>query len=566
MNIKLKIFNNNINNKYKLIPFNTKLNDYRNKYEAPVSKEWKSTVYSYYKNSIKNISVNHLNLNKIVKYYFDFFFINKFIHYKNMSTKRRYSLLRRIHVSNIEIKQTNNKAIITLYIINTEKNRLYSRYIENLQSTVYKIILKSKMKYNLNKNEWIYDEYCKVTRNLKKYYQKILFKAIHPELHHRIPKFLKFFKLNFYLKKNNYLQFETKTKKGIQVKDLCLKDNKNTPLNLYKWFYLSYQTKFFFEKEIEENYTCSIPGFFDKKIAKIKKNIQILEETINNISTLVVSTKENIILDLTEERVPFSKIKSICLKLAVDARKLFKNIGRQARRDTYAYEFYYLKLNKTYFYLFKLNNFFAKILNKKIEFNIVSLKSLVFSTDIFTKALSLKLRKQKFFSIVKGMNSIINRAKLPEINTKIERANLKGHKDLNLINNKFKDTYLFSNKTNNLLLNHFLKEIQIKKINTLSKTGSTKQEVLKSIFNSIKHKNIGGIRLEVKGRLTRRYRADRAIYKLKWKGGLKNIESSFNKLSSVLYRGYLKPNLNYSVSSSKRRVGSFAVKGWMSGK
>ena len=57
------------------------------------------------------------------------------------------------------------------------------------------------------------------------------------------------------------------------------------------------------------------------------------------------------------------------------------------------------------------------------------------------------------------------------------------------------------------------------------------------MFNSIRYKNMGGIRLEIRGRLTRRYRADRALYKLKWKGGLKNIESSFNKLSSVLYRG-----------------------------
>ena len=54
------------------------------------------------------------------------------------------------------------------------------------------------------------------------------------------------------------------------------------------------------------------------------------------------------------------------------------------------------------------------------------------------------------------------------------------------------------------------------------------------IFNSIKHKNMGGIRLEIKGRLTRRYTADRSVYKLKWKGGLKNVDSSFKDLSAVL--------------------------------
>jgi hypothetical protein len=77
---------------------------------------------------------------------------------------------------------------------------------------------------------------------------------------------------------------------------------------------------------------------------------------------------------------------------------------------------------------------------------------------------------------------------------------------------------------------------------------------------------MGGIRLEVKGRLTKRYRADRAIYKLKWKGGLKNIDSSFKGLSTVVYRGFFKPSVTYGLSKSKRRIGAFAVKGWISGK
>jgi len=35
------------------------------------------------------------------------------------------------------------------------------------------------------------------------------------------------------------------------------------------------------------------------------------------------------------------------------------------------------------------------------------------------------------------------------------------------------------------------------------------------IYKSIGYKNMGGIRLEVKGRLTKRYRADRSVYSLK---------------------------------------------------
>jgi hypothetical protein len=40
-------------------------------------------------------------------------------------------------------------------------------------------------------------------------------------------------------------------------------------------------------------------------------------------------------------------------------------------------------------------------------------------------------------------------------------------------------------------------------------------KIYEIIFNSIKYKNMGGIRLEIKGRLTKRYRADRALFKVK---------------------------------------------------
>jgi|TARA_Y100000780_G_C13687675_1_gene418269 hypothetical protein len=35
------------------------------------------------------------------------------------------------------------------------------------------------------------------------------------------------------------------------------------------------------------------------------------------------------------------------------------------------------------------------------------------------------------------------------------------------------------------------------------------------LFNSINYKNLGGVRIKVSGRLTKRYRADRAIRTLK---------------------------------------------------
>lgn len=95
---------------------------------------------------------------------------------------------------------------------------------------------------------------------------------------------------------------------------------------------------------------------------------------------------------------------------------------------------------------------------------------------------------------------------------------------------------------------------------------STSHKIYEIIFHSINYKNLGGIRLEAKGRLTKRNRADRATYKLKWKGGLKNIDSSYKGISTVNMRGFSESNLEYSIFTSKRRVGAFAVKGWISGK
>lgn len=465
MNNKLKIFNSNINNKYKLIPFNLKLSDYRDKYEAPVSKEWKNTAYFYDKNNLKNIPLNDVNINKKIESYFNLHFKNKFISLKRMTLRRRNSLLRRIYVSNIEIKHTNNKAIITLYVINTQKRTLYKRYMKSqkfFESLKFKIL-------NLQKK---YFEYR---------IQILKYKLTESFLNNR-----------FILRRTKALQFT-----------------------------------FEFLNKIINSFNLSFNKF-------IKNNM-------------------------------FNKFKFI--------QKI--NI---IRRHVYAYKINKFKFEEIYF-LYKLNNSLVKILNKKVEYNIINLKSLAHNTDIFTKALALKIKKKNFF-LMSGINSIINRAKFPGVNTIMERADLSKFKDTDLVHNKYKDVHLLSNLKNNEDFFMFLRNMynihnKYLKSHTLRLTSTgliginnkKMEEVIKRlIFNSIKHKNMGGIRLEIKGRLTRRYRADRAVYKLKWKGGLKNIESSFNNLSSVLYRGHFKPNVTYSIVNSKRRIGAFAVKGWISGK
>lgn len=223
-----------------------------------------------------------------------------------------------------------------------------------------------------------------------------------------------------------------------------------------------------------------------------------------------------------------------------------------------------LSLNKSKFeevFLHKLSKLISKFYNKKVEFNIINLKSVVLNSDFFTKILALKLRDRNT-SPVKTMKAILNKVFLPKVNSLQEKSPVIKTVDFNLIENKYEVLNIRSIIKNNdldKLLNELYYSIIINNRNDYKK-------IYETIFNSIKYKNMEGIKLEVKGRLTKRYRADRAIFKFKWKGGLRNIDSSYKGLSTANIRGYLRPNVEYSIFTSKRRVGAFAVKGWIGGK
>ncbi len=210
--------------------------------------------------------------------------------------------------------------------------------------------------------------------------------------------------------------------------------------------------------------------------------------------------------------------------------------------------------DKNISFISKLKSNLSKIYGKKIKLNIINLKSIAFNSDIFTKSLSTKLKKRKF-NLFKSMVTILNKGKFIT-KYQLDDKRLSNNKNKNLLENKYKNlslVYNISKKSLDLFLNSIY-------------YSNNKKIIRNIIFNQIKYKNIGGMRLEIKGRLTKRYRADRAIYKLHWKGGLKNIDSSFKGLSSTVFKGYSNSNILYSISKSKRRIGSFAVKGWISGR
>ena len=160
----------------------------------------------------------------------------------------------------------------------------------------------------------------------------------------------------------------------------------------------------------------------------------------------------------------------------------------------------------------------SKIYNKKVEFNIVDLKSSHLNSDIFSDSISTKLNDRK-----KRILSVLTKA-------------------LTLVR---------------LIPSHLLYK-------NISDSVYTEDNIEKTGLSFIKNKAINGVRLEASGRLTRRLTASRSISKLKYIGNLRNISSINNKISSVMLRGHVKSNIQYTNINSKTPNGAYGLKVWVS--
>jgi hypothetical protein len=114
--------------------------------------------------------MNDVNINKIIQSYFNLYFKDhKYIGSKKfILLKRRRNFLRRIYVSNAEIKHTNNKAIITLFTINREKKLLKKKYLKINKKISKNLIKRYFLLYKSNINK-IYDILSNAQANNNKY-------------------------------------------------------------------------------------------------------------------------------------------------------------------------------------------------------------------------------------------------------------------------------------------------------------------------------------------------------------------------------------------------------------
>lgn len=93
---------------------------------------------------------------------------------------------------------------------------------------------------------------------------------------------------------------------------------------------------------------------------------------------------------------------------------------------------------------------------------------------------------------------------------------------------------VYKDSVNNVLLELLAKKMLLRKpVSSLSSLKNLDKRVylstglLNHVLAHLKHKNMAGLRLEAKGRLTKRFTASRSVFKIKWRGSLKNIDSTY---------------------------------------
>ncbi len=442
------------------------------KHYPPANKEWFNSIYCYNENTTKLLpTADHVIL-KLVKSYFNLYSrkLEKKIKSRRLRIRARRLSTNRILVSRPEVKHTNDKVIITIYIYNRQK------------------------KYYLNKINRI---------------------ASIDQIDNLLP---------------------NRTKKEL------IETGGPWPSNL---------------------------------------KIKVLRKKSINIRSKVTKHKNMVLkmLNIKHKRGG-NKFKGYELRYLKDY------VTKCLRREIFSIYFRQLLLfNKSKFderYLLPLTRLAKRVYNKKIEFNLVDLKYLYLNSYIFSETLVTKIRNRKN-RLLRVLRTSLLMFKLPlmdriavydEIyNRKRKLQNLKVQ-DLTSDSLAIQFNSKAQSQHNDVL------ELLLSKVDCYDCLPKLKDYktylpqnlmffhyplyLTNTILNFIKHKYVSGIRLEVAGRLTRRNTAARSVFKLRYKGNIKNMDSSYKGLPTVLLRGYAKSNLQHTKLKSRIRIGSFGLKGWVS--
>ena len=307
-------------------------------------------------------------------------------------------------------------------------------------------------------------------------------------------------------------------------------------------------------KKIQKNkiYNSIIKRVYTAKKLLKKNTIKLITEVLKNNS--YINKKKNYETKLLLNIINKKNIANIndflvFFNILNYNNKQYNNIILELE-DLYYYQNKILLLNNYRykdFFLLQVKSTISKITNKDIEFKVINLKKLSLNSDIFTEAVVKKLKNRKN-TLLNVINKSLGLIKPTSYNKyKIFNYDLENKKNSYYIN-------LNKHKFNEFLNETFSYSNSVNIVNKLDE----------NIIYNLKNKFVKGAKLQAKGRLTTRLIASRSVNKFKYKGNIKNIDSSYKGMSTVLLKGYTRSNIQYTLVNSVRRNGSFGLKGWIS--
>ncbi len=330
-------------------------------------------------------------------------------------------------------------------------------------------------------------------------------------------------------------EFKHTNNKVIITLYLFNRQKNNFLLTLKKWYIKRYSKK---KLGLKKEYLMKNLGFKkDYRKENLSFKIILLKrlETINikGLKALKKANKDkhNVFKVLNElNNKKTNKIKNY--KAISDyINNFYRNLLKKSLKKIEIYFYYkqliYINNSKlNYTYLQYLKNYLQILYNKNVEFNFVNLKKFYLNSNILSESIMLKITK--------------NRKKLLKLGNKVKT------------------------QRKNYFLGKNFEAIELERIiDDYNEDDYNEDE--KNIINNLKYTHVTGFRLQVKGRLTKRYTASKSMYKLRYKGNLTDLDSSYRGYYTVLLNGNIKSNLQYTKLNSKTRIGSFGIKGWISG-
>lgn len=545
--------------KYKLSKRLTemKANNYIGKprHFSPLSNEWYNSIYTFNMNLLRILPTLNKILLRIVKSYFNFYSrkLEKNIKSRRLRIKARRLSINKILISKPQLKHTNDQIIITLYTYNRQKiyylNKLKKIASLDVMDTFLPNFLKEKI-FKSNTEDWPSNIKLKTIKN--KGLDMLIFNS----------------KIN--QQKNNI---------SINMDAIAQANAANN----------------FIYKDISADISCG-KSIYNEKFYSFYKNYA------------AKCLREEILSVYIRQLIYFNKSKfdqKYIMPLADLVKKIYnKNIQFNIVDLKYIYLNSYIFSETLLTKLKNRKNNIIKVLDKSLWlFTVPDMDKLAVYNDIYTREKRLQNLKADSFTKVEDLNlRTSNNNKILQllfsdnsetlrINTINNKQSLKNNSDSDLLHVQPKDKdgvdSLLSAVYTSRSLDIFKNYKTFKHVDNIRKTcngiliENQKQATCaptplnlissdythdrqKKVFKNIKNVDVTGIRIEAAGRLTKRNTAAKSVFKLRYTGNIKDMDSSYKGLSSVTLRGFAKSNLQHTKSESYIRIGSYGMKVWIS--